>query len=83
MGTIHLALLYVAMDDLLKRADRAIDESCRVREQAIEHLMRLRRVASQVRETVARAHSARSRYCQPVLETADRQGFSQGNPAGS
>ncbi|KRQ12196.1 hypothetical protein [Bradyrhizobium sp. USDA 3315] len=71
------------MDDLLKRADRAIEDSYRVKEEAIEHLIRAQRVAREVRATIVRAESARSRYRQLGLETAERQGAFQENPAGT
>ena len=71
------------MDDLLKRADRAIEDSYRVREEAMEHLIRARRVVSQVREAVRHALADGARFRQLGLETADKQTDFQENPAGS
>jgi hypothetical protein len=60
------------MDDLLKRADRAIEDSHRIRGQAKEHLMRARSASARVKGALqwVRAEGARSR--QLGLEATDR-----------
>ncbi|MBR0792344.1 hypothetical protein JQ631_24935 [Bradyrhizobium manausense] len=83
IGTIYFASSYAAMDDLLKRADRAIEEGYRVRDEAIEQLVQVRRVARALRLAVGRARSARSRYRQSRLEMADRQDAFEECPAGT
>ena len=63
------------MDDLLKRADKAIEDGHRVRHEARERRMQARMTAAQLRGTLkwVRAEGARSRFRQLGLETADKQ----------
>lgn len=68
------------MDDLLKRADRAIEDSRRIRSQTKEHLAQGRLTSARIKGTLqgVRAEGARSR--QLGLEVADRRSSSKFPP---
>lgn len=83
IGTIHSAVAWRGMDDLLKRADLAIEDSHRIRSQTKEHLARARVTSARVKGTLqwVRAECARSR--QLGSEATDKGSSSRFLPAGT
>ena len=82
-GTISSAPHYARMDDLIKRADQAIGNGHRIRGEARERLMQTRMTVAQIRGTLQQVRSEGAKASRLELETADRYGVFQENPADS
>jgi hypothetical protein len=65
------------MDDLLKRADRAIEDSHRARDQARQHLGRARVATAEIRRTLQRARAEGVRSRQLGREATESCGVSR------
>jgi hypothetical protein len=72
IGTIYFRSAYAEMDDLLRRANWAIEDGHRVRGEAVERRMRARLAAAELRGTLTRIRAERPRLL--GLEMADKQG---------
>ena len=70
------------MDDLLRRADRAIEQSHRITAEAQEQQTRAMAVTAQFRATLQWINTGEPRYRQHGLETADWIAATLENPSG-